>query len=237
MSLRLNNGSNYQLLNTEGKDATNSSKPNDKNISLEIDVNGNGQFGDKDDITIKDSAQIKLLLDETPDNAGHLTEIPFVEEIESHIIASREISKLLDTAKEFGIKAKNTNALFNSSKKIHYGKTALHAVKKAYEKDPANSIARFSFAMSIASIKDSFWKEKAESAMELDVDKEAPKLMNALAADKYDVMGQLMLQKLYTLYEKETELADLNQWLTNLKSQQPEAFQEGMQHYQEAQKH
>lgn len=236
MSIRLNSGEHFRLLNQAGRDVTNASPLKEKPMTLEIDVDKDGRFDGANDLSFSDSNSLSLILDGAKGNAMPVLDIPFASEIESHVINARVITEYLNEAKTLGLQAKETS-IFNSSKKIQLGREAIAHTKEAFYLDTAHPIARFSYGMTIASIKDSFWKSKAEESMQINVDSEAPKVMEALEKDKYDIMGQMMLKRLYELYDKETELTQLNQWLNQLKRDNPGAYNTAEDHYNKAGSH
>lgn len=216
MQIALSQGQHIKVFNQKNQDITTSGNLNSA-TKITIDTNNNGRYNDSNDITIDNLAQVRSLTDNIRGNFDQAIAINFSSEIEDHLIKTTRVKQLTDEAQDWGEKARNTS-IFKKSKKIQYGKEALERTRQAYQLDSSNPLARFSYSMSLIEIKDSFFSGMAQSAMNIDVDKEAPKVMRQLENDKYDILGQMALKKFYQLYNKDNQARQTGQWLNQLKT-------------------
>lgn len=231
--IRLDDGSHFRMVNQQGQDVTTADKAGQKGLKLQIDTDKDGRFDGKNDVTISED-QLAPLLDNKSGNASTLKNVPFVDEIESHLLKANEIQGILKQAKAEGLQAKETSAVFKSGEKIKHGKAALQHTKAAYQLDPANPLARFAFGTAVYKISDSFWKDKAQKAMDLDVDSESKNLIGVLEKDKQDILGQMLLERLYSLKPQSDKQSALQAHLSKLQKDFPQDYAQAKKTFDQA---
>jgi len=222
MSIKLDDGSRFRIIDNTNKDVT-TDKIDDKKVKIQIDVDKDGKFDGKNDLTIDDPTQIKLLTDDIKGNSKVLQNIPFVNEIEEHILNSKQIIKLLAGAQKLGLEAKETSIL-KKSKKIKLGKAAFENTQSAFYTDKENTNARFIYGIAIARMKDSFWRNQIQDSLEINLDNEAKVIISELEKDKDDIAGQMVLEKFYDLYDQKGKQKETGKWLAELKQKFPDDY-------------
>ena len=200
MSIRLNDGSYFRVINDKNQDITTKSKFDPEKTKIQIDTDGNGLFTDSHDITISDQAQIKSLTDNIKGNISNVDQIKFAGEIESHLSHNEGINALLRESRDAGKMAKEANIF----KKAKYGKVAVEKVRTAFHKDKANPEARSAFGLSIIRIFQHPKRNMAEKTMDIDLNKLSKEIIPHLKNDSQDLLGQIILQNIYH------ELGDTN---------------------------
>ena len=236
MSIRLDDGSRFRIIDQNNKNVTFDKTIDPNKVKIQIDTDKDGKFDGKNDITIDDPSQISLLTDKLKGNAKSIENVPFVDEIESHILNVPKISKLLDEGGELGKKAKDISAIFHKDEKIATGKAAFEKTQTAFRTDPSNPIAKFGYAIALTGIKESTFSSIAISSLGLDFPKESKIVMAALEKDKYDIMGQMMLKRLYTACDMDDKASQVDGNLSSLKNKLPQEYKEAETRYTEAAK-
>lgn len=234
MSIKLEDGSRFRIVDKNNQELNIENKALDsKNIKIQIDVDKDGKFDGKQDITIDNISDIQLLTDDIKGNAVTLKNIPFVNEIEQHILNDKQIQQLLEEAKKIAQQADKTS-IFRKSKKIELGKIAFYKVNSAFYKDKANPCARFSYGMTIAKLKDSIWSGIAQDALGTNLDREAKVVMSELEKDKYDILGKMLLKKFYEVYDDKNNKKNIERRLSELKKEFPQDYKKAEEHFKEA---
>lgn len=226
MSFRLNNDTRIRIVDNNNNDITVDKSKFDetKDIKIQIDIDKDGKFDGKNDINIIDKNQIKLLTDNIKGNSSVLINIPFVNEIEEHLLKVNKITELLEEAKNLGQKAKETS-IFEKSKKIKLGKDAFNKLKEAFFEDKSNTVSKFNYGMTIYRIKTSSWKSLAENTLNIKCDQEAKEnIIPELEKDKYDICGQMLLKEYYKIYQDKKNEERIKNLLFNLRQQFPEEY-------------
>jgi hypothetical protein len=195
-SIQLNGGQHFQLRDANQKSITleNASPEQLKGASLHIDMDGDGKFGGPKDLSFNQAEQIAALVDQKKGNADQ--SIPFVDEIENHLLNVPTVNQQVAHAATQGKKAKETS-IFSLSKKMEYGKEAFFATQKAFQTDPANPKARMAYASALIGIHNSSFSGKASKSLGIDLSKLTQEVVKELASDKRDITGQMLLKCLY----------------------------------------
>lgn len=219
--ISLNGGNNFRVINNEGKDLTTESSINSKNVKIQIDIDKDGKFDGQNDLTISDTKDLDAIFDTVKGNANK--SIPFVDEIETHIINNKGVNDLLKVAETQGEKSKKESIF--SSKKIEYGKEAFQATQKAYSLDKNNTNARIAYGSALLGINQSTFKNIASSKLGIDLNKLTNDFIQDISKDKNDIKSKLLLKTLCNVTSNPKEI-DITKDLLELKKNFPKEYSE-----------
>lgn len=234
MPFRLNDGTNFRIVDNNNKDISTNAKIDPNNAKIQIDIDKDGKYDGKNDITITDKNQISLLTDNIKGNVPALDNINFVDQIEGHIINNKTIEPLLDKAKKYGEIA-NKTSIFNMDKKVENGKVAFESTQKAFRTDKANPAAKQAYGMSVLKIYQSSFTSTAESKLGINLKECEKEVTKELEKDKFDITGQMILRGIYEKTDNPAKTS-ITQNLASLKEKFPDQYKESEKIFKELSK-